>query len=225
MRALRRSTIAVCLLAAVALAITGQGKHRSIRKVAVLSVTGPSRLDAAGQHTSLQDAINHSETSLVKTLSAKGLRVISLADTKMFADANWEAAYSNSLRDDSKPRLRAEHQSASSNTLVLQDLLLAETPSSGRAYSTAFCRTAGELARQMGADGAVLLTMSPSLDSHGPPTVQQVIQILMIGQTGKTIFRQESKVAKSFDARQLSVAINEATDEGIRMALEPYAVK
>ncbi len=231
----RQIAIVTGLLAVLVVAAAGQHKTGGIHKVAVLSVTGPARLNAAGQRASLQDAIDYAEASLVRALSAKGLRVVSLADSKTFAGANWEAAYSNSLRDDSKPAARAENQSASRNTLVLRDLRLAENQASGRLYSAAFYRAAGELARRMGADGAVLLTLSPGLDSHRPPKIQQVIQVLLIDQSGETIFRdevrresevrQESREAKNFDAQQLSAAINKATDEGIRVAIEHYSGK
>jgi hypothetical protein len=143
----------------------------SLRKVAVLSVIGPA---------AWQETIDAAETSVVAALRAKGLAVVPLADSKIFTHASWHAAYSNVRPERNELLARSGNagQRASRNTLVLEDRLQhAGQPG----YSATFCRTAGELSRQMGADGAVLLTITPS----------RTIQIVVIDQGGAYALREQ----------------------------------
>jgi len=140
-----------------------------------------------------QETTDAAEAGLVSALRAKGLAVVSLADTKSFTNANWQAAYSNVQVGKPVPgRNGNAGQRASRNTLLLAD----PGQSAGqRGYSGTFCRTAGELSRQMGADAAVLLTIRPS----------RLVQVLMIDQAGAYVFRgqvqwdSKSKVSAAID--------------------------
>ena len=150
--------------------IDGAVRKVAVSKVAVLSVTGPA---------DWQETINAAEAGLVGALRAKGLAVVSLADSKSFTSANWQAAYSNVQVG--KPTLARNGntgQRASRNTVLLAD----PGQSAGqRGYSPTYCRTAGELSRQMGADAAVVLTISAG----------RVVQVLMIDQAGAYLFREQ----------------------------------
>jgi hypothetical protein len=181
-------------------------KPGAVRKVAVMSVTGPA---------DWQETIDVAEAWLVSVLRAKGLAVVSLADSKSFTSANWQAAYSNVQAGKPMPvRNGNTGLRASRNTLLLADpgqsagqrhpgevrlpirqrhpgevrLPIRQRhpgevrlPIRQRGYSATFCKTAGELSRQMGADAAVLLTISAS----------RVVQILMIDQAGTYVFREQ----------------------------------
>ncbi|GEM_PF-5307386 len=199
----------------VLMAIGAGATDPAVRKVAVLSVSGPAFLQAQGRKTNLQPALDYAETSLVRALRAKGLTVVSLPDSKAFTASNWSAAYSNTLRDDAQPHA-GEDQSASRNTSLLAN------PRTTPPATVAFRRTAGKLAREMGADGAVLLTIAPGIERA---RLYQTIQVAVIAPSGEYIFRGESRgdARTLSDPKQPVPDINAATDEGIQKALEKYS--
>ena len=172
-------------LGTAALVESGDGKAGPLRKVAVLSVTGPA---------DWQETIEAAEACIVAALRAKGLAVVPLADSKVFTSANWQAAYSN-VQPGNEPLGKNGNagQRASRNTLLLEDR---RQRAGQRGYSTTFCRTAGELSRQMGADGAVLLTIS----------VGRTVQIVVLDQAGAYLLREQIQ----WDSKNtLPAAINE----------------
>ena len=163
---IRRRFFAVMGAAA---AIGAGALQAAVRKVSVLSVTGPA---------DWPEAIDAAEVGLVAALRGKGLAVVSLADSKTFLGANWQAAYSNVQEGKAVlGRNSPTGQRASRNTLLLADPAQSD---SRRGYSSTFCRTAGELSRQMGADAAVMLTISAS----------RAVQVLIVDQIGGYVFRE-----------------------------------
>ena len=105
-------------------------KAGAVRKVAVISVSGPGSLKAT---------LNHVESRLAVTLQASGLMVVPLAETKTFARNHLPESASGG------------GQAASDNTVLVPEGVR-------RVYSPPFRKALGDAARKLGADAAVVVT-------------------------------------------------------------------
>jgi hypothetical protein len=184
----------------------------AVHRVVVLSVV--SSRSSVGDRASLQAAGNYLEVKLVSGLRSSGFLVISLADTKAFTAANWDSIYFNTAREkarDPDPSGASRGRAVSSDhTSVLSDAFAHQKPPDQlRTYSDTFCRTAGEVARRLGAEAAVLAETQAGADR------QQSLRLSVIALDGEYVFADRVEVPTK-------QGVSQGVEEAIRKALDHY---